>query len=196
MSTTILMIDNYDSFTFNLVQGFRSLGATVVVHRNDQISIADAVGLEKTHLVISPGPGNPDSAGISVALVRALAGKVPILGVCLGHQSIVAAFGGQISRATRQMHGKTSQVSHDGGYLYAGISDPFAAGRYHSLTATDAGLPDELTVVATTDSGEIMGVRHRDVAVEGVQFHPESILTPDGMTLMQNFIQHTDPGAP
>lgn len=188
MSTRILMIDNYDSFTFNLVQAFRGLGAQVDVHRNDQLTLEQAVNYDKTHLVISPGPGNPASAGISVALVRALSGVVPILGVCLGHQSIVAAFGGTISRADRQMHGKTSEVEHDDGPLYCGMSQPFVAGRYHSLTATDEALPSELIVTARTPEGEIMGIRHVTHQVEGVQFHPESILTPDGMQLMKNFI--------
>lgn len=189
----ILMIDNYDSFTFNLVQGFRGLGAHVQVYRNDQISVPQALELDKTHLVISPGPGNPDSAGISVALIQALAGQVPIMGVCLGHQSIVAAFGGAISRAPVQMHGKASDVSHDNGGLYAGLDNPFVAGRYHSLTATSEQLPDVLMICAQTAAGEIMGVRHRQYAIEGVQFHPESILTPDGIQLMNNFIHQSKP---
>ena len=189
MSAHLLMIDNYDSFTFNLVQGFRGLGATVEVHRNDQISLQEAIAAPKTHLVISPGPGNPGSAGISVELIQALAGVVPILGVCLGHQSIVAAFGGSISRAPRQMHGKTSDVEHDGKGVFKNIATPFVAGRYHSLTATDDKLPGELVVTSRTDANEIMGVRHTSLAVEGVQFHPESILTPQGLELMQNFIE-------
>lgn len=189
MSAHILMIDNYDSFTFNLVQGFRGLGATVAVHRNDQISLDDAISAEKTHVVISPGPGNPDSAGISVELIRALSGIVPILGVCLGHQSIVAAFGGSISRAPRQMHGKTSEITHDGQGVYRHIASPFVVGRYHSLTATDDALPDDLYVTSRTERDEIMGVRHHTHRIEGVQFHPESVLTPDGMQLMENFIQ-------
>lgn len=189
MSAHLLMIDNYDSFTFNLVQGFRGLGATVEVHRNDQISLQDAIDAPKTHLVISPGPGNPDSAGISVELVQALAGVVPILGVCLGHQSIVAAYGGSISRAPRQMHGKTSDVEHDGKGVFKNIATPFVAGRYHSLTATDDNLPQELVVTSRTDVNEIMGVRHVSLAVEGVQFHPESVLTPQGLELMYNFIE-------
>lgn len=189
MSATILMIDNYDSFTFNLVQGFRGLGASVVVHRNDQISLQDAVALQKTHVVISPGPGNPDSAGISVDLVQAVAGKLPVLGVCLGHQSIVAAFGGTIERAPRQMHGKTSDIEHDGQGVFASIASPFTVGRYHSLTAVHDTLPDELMVTSRTDRDEIMGVRHRQYAVEGVQFHPESVLTPEGLKLMKNFIE-------
>ncbi|MFK8030130.1 MAG: aminodeoxychorismate/anthranilate synthase component II [Gammaproteobacteria bacterium] len=189
MSAHILMIDNYDSFTFNLVQGFRGLGAKVSVHRNDQISLEDAVTADKTHLVISPGPGNPETAGVSVELIKALAGVVPILGVCLGHQSIVAAFGGTIVRATRQMHGKTSDVEHDSKGLYQHIPSPFVAGRYHSLTATDETLPEELYVTSRTAQNEIMGVRHKSLTVEGVQFHPESILTPDGMQLMKTFIE-------
>lgn len=189
MSARILMVDNYDSFTFNLVQGFRGLGASVAVFRNDQITLQDAVNSDKTHLVISPGPGNPASAGISVELIKALAGVVPVLGVCLGHQSIVAAYGGTISRAPRQMHGKTSEVTHDGQGVFMGIASPFVAGRYHSLTATDDTLPEELYVTSRTDRDEIMGVRHRSLAVEGVQFHPESVLTPDGIQLMKNFIE-------
>ncbi len=189
MSAHILMVDNYDSFTFNLVQGFRGLGASVAVFRNDQISLQDAVNTQKSHLVISPGPGNPESAGISVELIQALAGVVPILGVCLGHQSIVAAYGGTITRAPRQMHGKTSEVVHDGQGVFKDIPSPFVAGRYHSLTATDDTLPEELYVTSRTDRDEIMGVRHTSLAVEGVQFHPESVLTPDGIQLMKNFIE-------
>ncbi len=189
MSAHILMVDNYDSFTFNLVQGFRGLGASVAVFRNDQISLQEAVNTQKSHLVISPGPGNPESAGISVELIQALAGAVPILGVCLGHQSIVAAYGGTITRAPRQMHGKTSEVVHDGQGVFKDIPSPFVAGRYHSLTATDDTLPEELYVTSRTDRDEIMGVRHTSLAVEGVQFHPESVLTPDGIQLMKNFIE-------
>lgn len=188
MSARILMIDNYDSFTFNLVQGFRGLGAQVMVHRNDQLSLDEAQQMPKTHVVISPGPGNPDSAGISVELIRATAGSVPVLGVCLGHQSIVAAFGGTIERASRQMHGKTSTIEHDGKGVFASIESPFVVGRYHSLTAVDSSLPDELYVTSRTDQNEIMGVRHREYAIEGVQFHPESVLTPEGLTLMNNFL--------
>ncbi|MEM7083107.1 MAG: aminodeoxychorismate/anthranilate synthase component II [Pseudomonadota bacterium] len=189
MSAHILMIDNYDSFTFNLVQGFRSLGATVDVHRNDQLSLDEAITKDKTHLVISPGPGNPDTAGMSVDLIKALAGSVPILGVCLGHQSIVAAFGGAIERAPRQMHGKTSLIHHDRQGVYAQLHSPLEVGRYHSLTATHASMPSSLIVTAHTDQDEIMGVRHTTHPIEGVQFHPESVLTPEGMTLMNNFIQ-------
>lgn len=188
MSCQILMIDNYDSFTFNLVQGFRSLGAHVDVFRNDELTLEQAIARAKSHLVISPGPGNPHSAGISVELIKQLAGQVPILGVCLGHQSIVSAFGGKIERASRQMHGKTSDVQHDGRGLFEGLSQPFVAGRYHSLTATMATLPPELEVTARTKLDEIMGVRHRTLPVEGVQFHPESVLTPEGMRLMENFM--------
>ena len=189
MSSRILLIDNYDSFTYNLVQAFAALGAEVIVHRNDEIDVASALQLDVTHLVISPGPGRPEDAGISLAMIEAFAGKVPILGVCLGHQSIVQQFGGVIVRAGRLMHGKTSLVSHDNRTIFAGLSQPFQAGRYHSLMAENETLPEVFEITAKTDSGEIMGVRHRELPIEGVQFHPESVLTPEGERLMQNFLE-------
>ena len=192
MSARILLIDNYDSFTFNLVQGFRVLGAEVRVYRNDEISLDQASSMDPTHLVISPGPGNPDDAGISVDAIRAFERRIPVLGVCLGHQSIVAAYGGAIVPARCLMHGKTSMVSHDGETIYRGLSDPFEVGRYHSLCAEVESLPDELVVTARTDRGEIMGVRHKTLQIEGVQFHPESVLTPEGDRLMANFLQMGD----
>ena len=185
----MLLIDNYDSFTYNLVQAFLSQGAEVLVHRNDAIDVAGALALAPTHLVISPGPGRPDDAGRSLEMIGAFAGRVPILGVCLGHQSIVQYYGGRIIRAGRLMHGKTSSVSHDGGALFEGMSQPFEAGRYHSLSAEYDSLPDELVVTARTEQDEIMGVRHRELAIEGVQFHPESVLTPEGDRLMANFLK-------
>ncbi len=185
----MLLIDNYDSFTYNLVQAFAAQGADVMVHRNDQLSVADGLALEPTHLVISPGPGRPQGAGVSLDMIDAFAGKVPVLGVCLGHQSIVQHFGGEIVRADRLMHGKTSDVKHDGKTIFSGISQPFEVGRYHSLCAENDTLPDELIVTAETDRGEIMGVRHKTLQIEGVQFHPESVLTPEGDTLMANFMR-------
>ena len=187
----MLLIDNYDSFTYNLVQAFAALGAEVLVHRNDAISVAAATALEPTHLVISPGPGRPENAGHSMAMIDAFAGKVPLLGVCLGHQCLVQSLGGDIVRAERLMHGKTSLVSHDNGGILAGMSQPFEAGRYHSLCVDESSLPDELVITAQTERGEIMGVRHKSLALEGVQFHPESVLTPQGDTLMENFVRMT-----
>jgi len=189
MSARILLIDNYDSFTYNLVQAFAAMGADVLVHRNDMLAVEEALALKPTHLVISPGPGRPENAGRSLAMIDAFAGEVPILGVCLGHQCLVQSFGGEIVRAERLMHGKTSMVSHDGGALFAGMSQPFEAGRYHSLCANEGSLPDELVITAQTDRGEIMGVRHKTLALEGVQFHPESVLTPEGDKLMENFVR-------
>jgi len=185
----ILLIDNYDSFTYNLVQAFATLGAEVMVYRNDMLSIAEALALDPTHLVISPGPGKPDDAGISLDMIEACAETMPILGVCLGHQCLVQAFGGKIVRADRLMHGKTSPVTHDGGQLFSGMASPFEAGRYHSLCVDEATLPAELLVTAKTARNEIMGVRHRTLALEGVQFHPESVLTPEGDMLMENFMR-------
>ncbi len=189
MNARVLLIDNYDSFTYNLVQAFRALGAEVPVYRNDKISVDDALALEPTHLVISPGPGEPGGAGISVAAIEAFTGRVPILGVCLGHQSIVSAFGGDIVRADRQMHGKTSNIEHDGDGVFKGIDSPMEIGRYHSLIAAPPSLPECLHVTSTTDRGEIMGVRHASHCIEGVQFHPESVLTPEGDTLLNNFLK-------
>ena len=185
----LLLIDNYDSFTYNLVQAFLVLGADVLVHRNDAITVAEARALEPTHLCISPGPGTPQDAGVSMDMVRTFAGSIPVLGVCLGHQSLVEVFGGEIVRADRLMHGKVSMVRHDDRGVFAGLPEPFEAGRYHSLIARRESLPDVLEISALTDLGEIMGVRHRELVVEGVQFHPESILTPDGPRLMENFLR-------
>lgn len=191
MSTPrLLLIDNYDSFTYNLVQAFLVLGADVLVHRNDAITVAEARDLAPTHLCISPGPGTPRDAGVSMDMIRAFAGQVPVLGVCLGHQSIVEVFGGEIVRAARLMHGKVSPVQHDGKGVFAGLPQPFEAGRYHSLIAHPDTLPAVLEVSARTPEGEIMGVRHRERAIEGVQFHPESILTPDGPALLANFLAY------
>jgi len=184
----ILLIDNYDSFTYNVVQAFAKLGANVMVYRNDAIDVETAKNLDVTHLVISPGPGRPEDAGISVELIAAFAGSVPVLGVCLGHQCIVSHFGGEIVRAERLMHGKTSMVKHDSKTIYAGLSEPFEAGRYHSLCADAETLPAVLELTAQTERGEIMGVRHRELPIEGVQFHPESVLTPEGDQLMANFM--------
>jgi anthranilate synthase component 2/para-aminobenzoate synthetase component 2 len=185
----VLLIDNYDSFTYNLVQAFLVLDAEVVVYRNDQITLASAQSLNPTHLVISPGPGRPDDAGISLQMIAAFAGKVPVLGVCLGHQSLVQHFGGKIIAAQRLMHGKTSSIEHDGKTLFAGLPKPCEVGRYHSLAADRKLIPAMLEVTARTTDGEIMGVRHRELVVEGVQFHPESVLTPDGDQLLENFLQ-------
>ena len=185
----MLLIDNYDSFTYNLVQAFAAMGAGVMVYRNDAITVPEALALEPTHLVISPGPGRPENAGVSLAMIEAFAGKVPILGVCLGHQSIVQQHGGEIVRADRLMHGKTSMVRHDGKSIFEGLSNPFEVGRYHSLCAEEASLPADLEITAQTERGEIMGVRHKTLQIEGVQFHPESVLTPEGDALMANFMR-------
>ena len=184
----LLLVDNYDSFTYNLVQAFLVLGAEVLVHRNDAITVAEAEALAPTHLCVSPGPGTPHDAGVSIAMIQAFAGRIPVFGVCLGHQSIVEALGGEVVRAGRLMHGKVSPVEHDGRGIFAGVPQPFAAGRYHSLIARPESLPSVLEVSARTKEGEIMGVRHRELMVEGVQFHPESILTPDGPKIMGNFL--------
>ncbi|HMK84358.1 MAG TPA: aminodeoxychorismate/anthranilate synthase component II [Steroidobacteraceae bacterium] len=185
----ILLIDNYDSFTYNLVQAFLVLGAEVDVHRNDAISVEEARGQGHTHLVISPGPGTPRDAGVSMRMIEAFAGRIPIFGVCLGHQGIVEVFGGKVVRAARLMHGKVSPVRHDGRGVFKGLAQDFPAGRYHSLIAEPDSIPAVLEVTARTPQGEIMGVRHRSLAVEGVQFHPESVLTPDGALLMGNFLK-------
>ena len=185
----MLLIDNYDSFTYNLVQAFAAQGADVMVYRNDMIGTAEGLALNPTHLVISPGPGRPEDAGVSLEMIAAFAGKVPILGVCLGHQSIVQQQGGVIVRAERLMHGKTSQIKHDGKSVFEGISQPFEVGRYHSLCAETKSLPNTLEITAETDSGVIMGVRHKSLQIEGVQFHPESVLTPNGEVLMTNFMK-------
>ena len=187
----LLLVDNYDSFTYNLVQAFLVLGAEVLVHRNDAITIGQAQALQPTHLCISPGPGTPQGAGVSMDMIRAFAGHIPVLGVCLGHQSIVEVFGGEVVRAGRLMHGKVSPVQHDAKGVFAGAPQPMAVGRYHSLIAKPDTLPSILEVTARTAEGEIMGVRHRELNIEGVQFHPESVLTPEGPLLMGNFLQFT-----
>jgi anthranilate synthase component II len=186
----LLMIDNYDSFTWNLVQYLGELGADVHVHRNDAITLSEIAAWEPDAIVISPGPCTPAEAGICVPLIREFAGKIPILGVCLGHQAIGQAFGGRVVRAQRVMHGKLSPVAHDGRGVFSGLPSPFAATRYHSLAIDRASLPGELEVTATADDGEIMGVRHRHLAVEGVQFHPEAILSEHGHALLANFLSH------
>ncbi|MGZ8783057.1 MAG: anthranilate synthase component II [Gaiellaceae bacterium] len=183
----LLMLDNYDSFTYNLVHLFEELGVEVRVFRNDAITADEAEGLAPTHLVVSPGPGRPEDAGVSVELIRRLGPTVPTLGVCLGHQAIVQAFGGEIGQARALLHGKASPVEHDGKGVFAGLPDPFEAGRYHSLAALT--VPDELEVTARTADGEVMGVRHRELPIEGVQFHPESVLTPLGPRLGRNFLE-------
>jgi anthranilate synthase component 2/para-aminobenzoate synthetase component 2 len=187
----LLLIDNYDSFTYNLVQAFLILGAEVDVRRNDAVTVAEALATAPTHVCISPGPGTPYEAGVSMEIIRAFAGKVPVFGVCLGHQSIVEVFGGKVVRAGRLMHGKTSQITHDGLGLFDGLPNSCEIGRYHSLIAQPESLPAHLLVTARTAEGEIMGVRHRELMVEGVQFHPESVLTPDGPRLMGNFLAQT-----
>ena len=184
----ILIIDNYDSFTYNLVQYLGELGAELVVYRNDQISLEEIDDMAPEKIVISPGPCTPNEAGISVALVKHFAGKIPILGVCLGHQSIGQAFGGKIVGAPTIMHGKVSEIYHSGDSIFKSLPDPFIATRYHSLIVERDSLPDCLEVTAETDDGVIMGLRHRDMAVDGVQFHPESILTGEGKNLLQNFL--------
>ena len=188
-SVRMLLIDNYDSFTYNLVQAFAAQGAKVIVHRNDAITVAEAKAIAPTHLVISPGPGRPEDAGVSLEMIAAFAEDIPVLGVCLGHQCLVQHFGGRIVSAERLMHGKTSMAKHDGETIYQGLSQPFEVGRYHSLCAEHESLPAELELTAETDRGEIMGVRHRQLPLEGVQFHPESVLTPEGDRLMANFMR-------
>ncbi len=185
----LLMIDNYDSFTYNLVQYLGELGADIRVFRNDKITISEIRRMSPERIVISPGPCTPKEAGISVKVVKEFAGKIPILGVCLGHQSIGAAYGGDIVNAPRLMHGKTSMISHDGKSIFRGLANPFEATRYHSLIVQRETLPDCFEVSAWTDEGEIMGIRHRELLVEGVQFHPESILTKVGHDLLKNFLK-------
>ena len=189
----LLMIDNYDSFTYNLVQYFAELGAEVLVHRNDEISLADIAALKPSHLVVSPGPCSPAEAGISVATIQHFAGKLPILGVCLGHQSIGAAFGGRIIRAQQLMHGKTSVIHTTQQGVFADLPKDYTVNRYHSLSIERSSCPAELEITAWTDDGEIMGVRHRSLAIEGVQFHPESILTEHGHALLNNFLKMQQP---
>ena len=185
----LLLIDNYDSFTFNLYQYLSELGAEVDVFRNDALSVEDCLQMGPERIVISPGPGTPSEAGISVELVRAAVGRVPLLGVCLGHQAIGEAFGGRVGPAGEIMHGKSSMVTHDGEGVFAGLPNPFEAIRYHSLAIERESVPQELKVTATAESGVIMGVRHRSLAVEGVQFHPESIVTKAGHDLLRNFLR-------
>ncbi len=185
----LLVIDNYDSFTFNLVQYVGELGAEPRVHRNDALSVSDVDRLAPRGVIVSPGPGTPDDAGISVELIRRLTPSIPILGVCLGHQSVGAAFGAIVGRAPKPIHGKVSRVRHDASELYRGMRNPFQAGRYHSLVVQREGFPDLLRVTAETDDGLVMGLRHRVRPVFGVQFHPESILTEDGKVLVGNFLR-------
>ncbi len=187
----ILVLDNYDSFTYNLVQYLGELGATMHVARNDALTVDDVEGLAPEGIVISPGPGNPDAAGISLELIRRFHTRVPILGVCLGHQAIGQAFGGTVARARKQMHGKTSTISHDGRGVFRGLPAGFEATRYHSLVVLEAGVPAALEISARAEDGEIMGLRHRQYPVEGVQFHPESILTGQGKALLGNFLELT-----
>lgn len=187
----ILMIDNYDSFTYNLVQYMGELGADIHVERNDCISISEIESLKPKKIVISPGPCTPAKAGISVEVIKKFAGKVPLLGVCLGHQSVGAAFGGEIIKAGKLMHGKTSKVRHDGKTLFKNLPNPFTATRYHSLVLNRKTLPDCFEITAESEDNEIMGIRHKDLSVEGVQFHPESILTPNGKDLLMNFIENS-----
>jgi anthranilate synthase/aminodeoxychorismate synthase-like glutamine amidotransferase len=184
---TLLLIDNYDSFTYNLAHLFGELGAEVVVRRNDEITVAEAEALAPSHVVISPGPGRPEHAGVSEEIVRTFAGRVPVLGVCLGHQAIVSVFGGEVGAAQQLVHGKATDVRHDGRGLFTGLTQNFPAGRYHSLAATT--IPDVLEISATAAEGVVMAVRHRELAVDGVQFHPESVLTPSGPELARNFLE-------
>jgi anthranilate synthase/aminodeoxychorismate synthase-like glutamine amidotransferase len=185
----LLMIDNYDSFTFNLVQYFGELGAEVKVFRNDELSVQAIEALSPSHVVISPGPGTPNEAGITLEAIERLAGRVPILGVCLGHQAIGQAFGGRVVRAKRVMHGKVSRIAHDGRGVFSSIENHFVATRYHSLVVERASLPACLEISAESEDGEIMGLRHRSLAVEGVQFHPEAMLTEHGHRMLENFIK-------
>jgi len=186
----VLVIDNYDSFTYNLVEYLGELGAEVRVMRNDQVTIDDVVDAKPDHIVISPGPGRPEDAGVTMSVIRACGQKIPILGVCLGHQAIGAAFGGDVVRAAAPMHGKTSTIDHDGRGVFSGIAGPFVASRYHSLIVAERSLPAELEVAArTADGAAIMGLRHREWPVHGVQFHPESILTGEGKTILGNFLR-------
>lgn len=185
----VFVLDNYDSFTFNLVQYMGELGADIDVRRNDELTVDEVAALRPERILLSPGPCTPQEAGISIDLIRRMAGKVPILGVCLGHQAIGAAFGGRVIRAEKLMHGKTSQVEHDGKTIFAGLASPMTCTRYHSLIVEEDSLPANLEISARTADGTIMGLRHRKFPVEGVQFHPESVLTQDGKRLIQNFLE-------
>jgi para-aminobenzoate synthetase component 2 len=187
----ILVIDNYDSFTYNLVQYLGELGEEVVVHRNDEIDLTGIEQLKPNHILISPGPCTPNEAGISLSIIDHFKGIIPIFGVCLGHQTIGQAFGGEVIRAEKLMHGKTSQIEHDGKTIFAGIPSPFTATRYHSLIVRKESLPDCLEISAETAEGEIMGLRHKEYAIEGVQFHPESIITENGLQILHNFLKRT-----
>lgn len=182
----VLLIDNYDSFSYNLAQALQVLGAEVVVHRNDQLSVSQATAIGASHLIVSPGPGRPESAGNTMAIIGALYRQIPVLGVCLGHQALVSVLGGRVVHAKTLMHGKTSNIHHDGLGLFSGLPQPFEAGRYHSLVVDQ--LPDDLTVSAYTREWDVMAVRHASLPVVGVQFHPESVLTPDGPRLLENFL--------
>jgi len=188
VSTRVLVVDNYDSFVYNLVQYLGELGADPIVRRHDAVTLDEAAELAPDAVLVSPGPGRPEDAGVSVEMIRWAAGRIPVLGVCLGHQCIGVAWGARVERAPQVMHGKTSQIRHDGTGLFAGLSSPLEATRYHSLIVEESSLPDELEVVATSDDGLVMGLRHQDLDVEGVQFHPESILTEDGHGLLSNFL--------
>jgi len=185
----ILVIDNYDSFTYNLVQYLGQLGQEIVVKRNDEIDMAGIEALAPDHIMISPGPCSPNEAGISLETIEHFKGKIPIIGICLGHQSIGQAFGGEVIRAEQLMHGKTSQIHHDGKSLFEGLPSPFTATRYHSLIVRRETLPDCLEITAETEAGEIMGLRHKEYPIEGLQFHPESIITEHGLRMLENFLQ-------
>jgi len=185
----LIMIDNYDSFTYNLVQYLRMLGTEIIIFRNDEITISDLEKLKPEGIVISPGPGRPSAAGLSLDIIKFFSGKIPILGVCLGHQSIAQAFGGKIISAKQIMHGKTSMINSDSKNLFTGINKPFQAMRYHSLAVEEKNLPDCLEITARTDDNEIMGLRHKEFIIEGIQFHPESIMTPLGKRLLRNFLK-------
>jgi anthranilate synthase/aminodeoxychorismate synthase-like glutamine amidotransferase len=190
----ILMIDNYDSFTYNLVQYIGQLGGDVVVHRNDKIAIDEIQGMKPDAICLSPGPCTPKEAGICIEVIKQLYSTIPILGVCLGHQAIGYAFGAEVVRAERLMHGKTSQITNDGRTIFQGLPNPFVAGRYHSLLVERNSLPDCLEISAETEQGEIMGIRHKEYPVEGIQFHPESVLTPNGKRILKNFLAMIDEG--
>jgi anthranilate synthase/aminodeoxychorismate synthase-like glutamine amidotransferase len=189
LNPKLLLIDNYDSFTYNLSQAFQVMGAQVAVHRNDKLTVEEAKAWTPTHLVISPGPGRPEDAGVSMDMIAAFSPSIPVLGVCLGHQSMAQLFGGRVDTAKTLMHGKDSPVYHDGRTLYMGLPNPFIAGRYHSLAVPESGMPAGFSISSYTSDGEIMGIRHDSLPTEGVQFHPESILTPMGERLLRNFLE-------